>query len=190
MPPAHLTSSLPGNACGSIWVDWSCKRGRVFGHDSFGWWMLHPLQRDRIPAAPDAPAEYNRNAFAGRLFGVGLAEHLSVCCGAAGPVPILVVRLIGIIEGKGVHQTVGAYRLSGQSATMQVRCFPLHRKHLFINVVHKCAMQVRCFLSMGSNVESREGPIRHLIHRPKGFANCQSESVSRRLIISVTLVLV
>jgi hypothetical protein len=146
-------------------------------HDPIGCLVLHPLQRDRVPAAPDAPAEYNRNvAFAGRLFGVGLAEHLSVCCGAAGPVPILVVRLIGIIESKGVDQTVGAYRLSGQSAAIQVRCFPLHRKDLFIYVVYKCAMQVRCFLYMGSSVESQVGPIRHLIHRLRGIAKCRSEA--------------
>lgn len=72
------------------------------------------LQGDR------GPVQSRSNDSERRLFGVNVSEHLAMCCGGQGHIPLVVSKCIEALERRNAYDVVGLYRVSASTACMQV----------------------------------------------------------------------
>lgn len=51
---------------------------------------------------------------------MNVSEHLSMCCGGQGHIPLVVSMCIDVLERRNAYEVVGLYRVSASSARMRV----------------------------------------------------------------------
>lgn len=100
--------------------------------------MINKLYELLVNVQRERSNDHSIRGSATRLYGVGLSQHLSTCCGAHGHVPLLVTKCIEALHTRDCINVVGLYRVSPSMMAVQVKYCRFCSDELCIDFIYVC----------------------------------------------------